>query len=131
MFGCLCKENKVREFKTLYEAHWWLEEHPAFRNPADLKFFSVEEDPTIGLHEFTSTCLDIDVQLVNPETMSIVNDPTLNTLQQVWLEVILPVYEEDGTYEYMHDWKLDCGGDTFEDVMIKLAKLVLEYYGDY
>ena len=31
---------------------------------------------------------------------------------------------------YTHDIDLDCGGDTFEEAIIELAKLVKKYYGD-
>lgn len=69
----------------------------------------------------------IKVVKVDPKTNEIENDERRNTKLQVWLEH--GKYEE----EYRccnHDWDLDCGGDTFEEAVIKLAELVKESYGD-
>ena len=63
--------------------------------------------------------LYIEVVKVNPETNSIDDDKTKNTKTMVWLE-----YGPDGC----HDIRLDCGGDTFEEAIIKLANLVNEHY---
>lgn len=88
--------------------------------------------------------LDIHIAKVDPETRIVTDDPERNTHIEVWLEF--------GPYEYMdskddpelykdvkeydrwrrtHDPRLDCGGDTFEEAIIKLAHLVKEHYGDY
>ena len=72
------------------------------------------------------TGLYIEVVKVNPDTNSIDDDKTKNTKEQVWLEC--GPYEKP--YGLTHDIYLDCGGDTFEEAIIKLAGLVKKYYTD-
>lgn len=67
---------------------------------------------------------------VNPDTMEIDDDRTKNTKVQVWLEHG-PWEEVDfGLPRHTHDFDLDSGGDTFEEAIIELAKLVKEHYND-
>lgn len=66
--------------------------------------------------------LDVDVAMVNPITREIDRDPAKNTQCEVWLET--------GPDVGLHDWLLDCAGETFECAIIKLAGLVEKYYGD-
>ena len=83
--------------------------------------------------------LDIDLAKVNPKTSKIEDDKTLNTKVEVWLEAgpwIDPSeagYPEDWTETEAasHDLNLDCGGDTFEEAIIKMAELVKKHYGEY
>jgi hypothetical protein len=69
-----------------------------------------------------------DVVKVDPETGAInLLDRSKNTKVEVWLE--------HGPYDASwggctHDIDLDCGGDTFEDAIIALAKLVKQHYTD-
>lgn len=78
---------------------------------------------------FGSTALDIDVVKVNPKNRRIEKDDLKNTKIEVWLECC--VYGEyDGDYSGELDHNLDCGADTFEKAIIKLAKLVQKHYGD-
>ena len=65
--------------------------------------------------------LDVDVAMVNPVTREIDRDPAKNTRLEVWLET--------GPEAGFHDLMLDCGGETFEEAIIKLASLVDTYYG--
>ena len=72
-------------------------------------------------------CLWTEVVKVNPITDEIDDDHSKNTKVQVWLE--------HGPYEEIwgsctHDIDLDCGGDTFEEAIIKLATLVKKHYTD-
>jgi hypothetical protein len=62
---------------------------------------------------------------VNPDIGMVDDDESKNTKVEVWLEVG-PWSEQYHT----HDWDLDCGGDTFEEAIIKLADLVKQYYND-
>ena len=72
--------------------------------------------------------LDLMVVKVNPETNEIDDNSALNTKTAVWIEH--GPYDTAGGYWY-HDIDLDCGGDTFEEAIIKLAELVKEkYYTD-
>ena len=77
-------------------------------------------------HGFFEYNLFITAVKVNPETNEIDNDDTNNTKVQIWLEH--GGYDNDGYH--MHDFDLDCGGDTFEEAIIKLATLVKKYYTD-
>lgn len=67
-----------------------------------------------------------EIVKVDPETNAIdYEDPAKNIKVQIWLE--------HGPYDAefdvcAHDIDLDCGGDTFEEAIIKLAKLVKNKY---
>lgn len=69
----------------------------------------------------------IHVTKVNPVTNELDDDKTKNTKVQVWLECFPDNPKIDGRY---HDIDLDCGGDTFEEAIIELAKLVMNKYGN-
>lgn len=108
-----------------YTAWWWLVMHPAFNHAGERPGFT--------------DSLVIDLAKVNPETSKIEDDKTLNTKVEVWLEAgpwIDPSeagYPEDWaeTEVASHDINLDCGGDTFEEAIIKMAELVKKHYGEY
>lgn len=102
-----------------YKAWEYLENHP---------YFQVKIKGKIGNWQYScfNQSLDIEVVLVCPITKHIEDNPKNNTLTQVWLE--------SGAWDYehaqcTHDYKLDCGGDTFEEAIIKLSKLVKKHYG--
>ena len=70
-------------------------------------------------------CLDISVVKINPESNEIEiteGKKHLNTKTQIWLEYG-EVYKDENTNRigFCHDTELDCGGDTFEEAIIKLA----------
>lgn len=69
--------------------------------------------------------LYIMVVKVNPFTNMVDDDDSKNIKVEIWLETG-PYGEPYST----HDWDLDCGGNTFEDAIIKLASLVKKYYDD-
>ena len=70
--------------------------------------------------------LCFDIVKVNPDTKEIdCFDETKNTKVEVWLE--------HGHYDVewgacVHNFDLDCSGDTFEEAIIKLAELVKRHY---
>jgi hypothetical protein len=105
----------MKKFKDFYEAWWYLNEHPTFKvNNFEGNF---------------QECLDIDVQKVNPHTKHVEYNEKLNTKVEVWLECGNYMFDE--TLERnvpCHDIRLDCGGNTFEEAIIKLANLVRKYY---
>ena len=70
-------------------------------------------------------CLDISVQKVDPFSNKISNSNAINTKVEVWIEAG-PYIKDKRT----HDLDLDCGGNTFEEVIIELAELVYQKYGD-
>lgn len=101
------------EFNNFYEAFQFLDGHPIY----------------IGTF---MRGLSVDVVKVNPETNAVDDEPDNNTLVQVWLESG-PFQYMGALHEYMHthDIRLDCGGNTFEEAIVKMAKLVEIHYGTY
>lgn len=87
-----------------YEAWWYLEGHEIFHSCFDL-------------------CLVIEVQKVDSAWRVVQDDKRRNTRVEVWLECG-GLENGIGT----HDPRLDCGGDTFEEAIIELARLVKKYY---
>jgi len=89
-----------------YEAFWWLNDN----------------------HErWPIRSLDVDMAKVNPKTGRIDDDEAKNTRVDYWLE--------GGPFgkkheAYMHDPNLDCGGETFEEAIVKYAELVKKHYGN-
>lgn len=90
--------------EKFYKAWWWLNEN----------------------HFWALRNLDIDVVKVHPKLKRIVDDDSKNTLINYWLETGSFTKPDMGTW---HDLDLDCGGDTFEEAIINLAKLVKKHYG--
>lgn len=117
-------------FTDFYTAYWWLYNHPMFQEEFEIQggSFSDKYPEVIGEKVYEShfkECLDVYVAKVNPEIMSIDDDESKNTKVQIWLEagVWNPDYGN-------HDIELDCEGDTFEEAIINLANLVMEWYGE-
>ena len=91
-----------------YEAWSFLQEHKIFNDQFNYSLW-------------------IEVVKVDPEINAINPDTSKNTKVQIWLE--------HGPYDKewggcTHDLDLDCGGDTFEEAIIKLAELVKAKYGE-
>lgn len=114
----LNKENSNVYFNDFYDAYNFLKEHSMV-----LDYFG--QWSTIN---YFMKCLDIEVVKVNPNTMTLEFKPDrmhLNTKTQVWLE--FGAWNKDIEMPH-HDYNLDCGADTFEGAIIKLANLVFENY---
>ena len=119
----MCREEKILQFSFLgsveqpevefvdfYEAFHYLQDHPMVES-SDVKF---------------SRCLDIMVVKIDPNINAIdLVDSIKNTKTQIWLEFGPwdPIEKAP-----MHDIRLDCGGDTFEEAVIQLANRVRQYY---
>lgn len=123
---------KERIIKDFYDAWWFLDGHPVF-----VETFS----HGLTLPNF-QRALDIHVAKVSPKSNHVCDDNRKNTKTRIWLECgpwesakeMIPkgVKIQKGFYgTFSHDIKLDCGADTFEEAIIKLANLVLKEYGDY
>lgn len=98
-----------------YEAWTYLENH---------EMFNSENSP----FEFQDN-LSVEIVKVNPKTMEIDEDNSKNTLTQVWLETGPISYDNDeNEWCKCWDYRLDCGADTFEEAIIKLANKVKQYY---
>lgn len=122
------KVNKVKKelnikmkkdrFDDFYKAYNFLSCHPMTDGCYENLAFEIS-------HFYD--CLNIEVVKVNPTTNEIDNKDSLNTKTQVWLEFGSWSDKENCP---CHDTNLDCGGDTFEEAIIKLANLVAIYYDD-
>lgn len=98
--------NKLDK-EQFYQSWWWLQEN----------------------HRWSIRNLNIDVVMVDPKTKTVhPKNPSRDTLINYWLETGQMVNSELGDVQE-HDIKLDCGGDSFEEAIIKLARLVKRYYG--
>ncbi len=120
-----------------YTAWWWLYNHPAFffRGSQLLKIQKerkasgvyIDDDPGF------SYGLDVFVAKVNPKTRRIDNDKAKNTKTEIWLEATIWATNEELPDDFhgqaCHDIDLDCGGDTYEQAILKLAGLVYHKYG--
>jgi hypothetical protein len=115
----------AKKSKNFYNAWWFLALHPKFNHLKDGK-------PDI-LPGFMSN-LDMHVAKVDPKTRIV--SKAKNAVTEIWLEAgpwAEITGEPPGTYDEVssHDIRLDCGGDTYEEAIIKMASLVKKYYGDH
>ena len=73
--------------------------------------------------------VELNPQMVNPLNETIETDTDkvhLNTAQRWWVEVSYL----DADFESVHDWDLDCGGETAEDAINNLYDLVVDKFGE-
>ncbi len=92
--------------EKFYDAWWWLVEN----------------------HEWVINRLNIDVVKVDPKSKRVLNDASRNTLINYWLESG-PWEKQEKEMVPTHDIRLDCGADTFEQAIIKIARLTKKHYG--
>lgn len=140
---------------TTYEAYWFLYDHPRFkcrevvlhakppkhvpkrhrlRKMRDSmpwnkgKTYTVEVFPLF--RHAIQTNLHIHYALVDKRGR--VNDDAVqNAIAECWLEFGPVKYEiHDGHLNpsHYHDVKLDCGAPTFDQALVKLARLVQKHY---
>jgi len=129
--------KKKKELDYFYEAYCFLYDHPMFQHKNE---FEYEGKSCIYYDSMFDECLEVWVTKVNPKTHRIDDNEQLNTAEEVWLETGQwewglwegsEAKEENKCRIPWHDTNLDCGGETFEIAIVKLAKLVYKYYGDY
>ena len=97
------------------DKYYWIHDHPAFIN-----------SECVGL------ALEIDPHMVCPTTNRVEEFSRLNTKHQLWVEVMVPYYDEDAKkWGHAHDWDCDTGGDTWEEMIEKLYDLIVAKYGEY
>ena len=116
---------KKQRFNDFYDAYNFLEGHKMTKP-------SLKLGDTLKEHEVDNfhKCLYVSVVKVNPDTCELEYKEDrlhLNTKTEVWLEFGRWSEKEKVAY---HDYDLDCGGDTFEEAIIKLANLVDKYYDE-
>jgi hypothetical protein len=109
----------MKKFTDFYESYNYLEHHSIVQHDGNYYF---------------NRCLDVEVVKVDPSTNEInFEDESKNTKTTVWLEfgpIVEDTYNDFLTrYIPSHDIDLDCGGDTFEEAIIKLANLTYDKYG--
>lgn len=104
-------------FTDFYDAWQYVSSHPA--NSID------RQKKNFHANCFLNGCLDIDVVKINPESNEIEiaeGRKHLNTKTQIWLEYGEVCKDENtNSIGFCHNIELDCGGDTFEEAIIKLA----------
>lgn len=99
---------------NIAEKYYWITQHPKYVPFAD------------------TAIIEITPHMVCPETNRIEDLQILNTKLRFWVELMIPFFDEQHKQHcHAHDYELDCGGDSWEEAVENLYKLVLEKYGDY
>ena len=157
----MAKDTRKRKIKSAYDAWWFLWNHPKLCVPVRDKepkesADALEKRGFLIHRDVGGTCwrvwrhtqyraversLEIHYAKVDirGKTSSI---PEQNTFTECWLELLVPEYGyacpvewgppfDETSLNSCHDVLLDCGGKTFDEALIKLAKLVLRHYGDH
>lgn len=100
------------------EKYWWMMSHPAL-NSNDKDCSQTPE-------------LEIEPHMVCPETNSVVGHPELDTKEQIWIEVMIPYYDEQfSRWGHMHVTECDGGGDSWDEAIDDVYQKVLTKYGTY
>jgi hypothetical protein len=150
------KSEETEILKWLMSHPLWEHEHFAHVPPDMESYFQKNEDGTCTLaHSDEWPLIDIrggsfseavrvDFVFVNPETLEWDDNEELNTHFQVWVEgggwydqsAEENSWEPTGGWNKhnkwigVHDYRLNCGGDTVPEALLKLAELVKTYYND-
>ena len=113
-------------FSDFYEAFNFLRNHELCECEID------QGNRRKSIVNYFDRCLSISVVKINPETGEIDANMSNNTKTEVWLEFGRAFIDYNITDDVMfeHDYRLDWGGDTFEEAIIKLANLVDKFYYD-
>jgi len=92
------------------------------------KYFWIINHP--DLSKWGQAVIELTPHMVNPENNTIEEDEKLNTKLEWWVELNRQDFSEDQFYTF-HDYEFDCGGDTAEEAIEALYKIVLEICGNY
>jgi hypothetical protein len=152
--------KRYHKISNAYDAWWFLYYHPKFqrmiRNPITPKRadkmeaagFLVSRDRSGKCYWYMrhmpvpAITENLSVHYAKTDGRRVTNDSKKNVNVECWLEFGSVEYGymageinadwdvNTGELNY-HDWKLDCGGKTFDEALVKLARLVLRNYGDY
>lgn len=147
------------KISTAYDAFWFLSEHPKFRC-REAEILSDEQAKTVKLSkgerlrrvkdempcnenkynlrefilDFPAICCNLDIHYAKVDKHRKVNDNNkLNKCTECWLEfgqVKQAVSDGKLHRQCFHDLKLDCGAPTFDQAIVRLARLVRKHYGD-
>ena len=153
-------KKRYHKIANAYDAWWFLYYHPKFqrmiRNEVPPKEadklekagFLVSRDKCGKCYQYmrhmTVAAIEenLSIHYAKTDGKEVTDDPKKNVNVECWLEFGSVEYEymygqpnedwDDTTAEMnYHDWKLDCGGSTFDEALVKLAKNVRKHYGDY
>lgn len=102
--------------KTTHDKYWWIYHHTKLQGPS-----------------WGCVWIDIQPHMVDPATRCIEDDESRNTHLEFWVECGGTCEPDEHTPKgcTYHDWELDCGGDTWNEAIDNLYKLVLKHYGEY
>lgn len=103
------------------------------------KYYWIIYHPNMTNDYGSKPVIELTPHMVNPNNNTIEPNNALNAKQQWWIEVNVPrkefdpkvSYPHENSFEFTHDWNLDCGGDSAEEAIDKLYNLVIEHYGNY
>lgn len=153
-------KKRYHKLSNAYDAWWFLYYHPKLqrmiRNEVKPKEadklekagFLISRDRGGKCYQYmrhmTVAAVEenLSIHYAKTDGKRITDDDSKNVNVECWLEF--------GTVEYgymagdinadwdiwtgelnYHDWKLDCGGSTFDEALVKLARNVRRHYGDY
>lgn len=116
------KKIKKEDLNDFHTAYHWLENHPKFQGQM-------------------LRLIDLEIVKVNPKTLKIDDDKKKNTKLLYWIEPSVfeklkednPWYIDVSTTKYhpIGDLDLYAEADSFEKIIIKLAKKIFKKYGTY
>lgn len=152
------KEKPQRKIMNAHDAWWFLHEHPAFQLREQVpvtakealkkvKRTRIRKDRNGNLWRVWPKSLNWHViehnlnihYTVVDERGRINDDKSKNQYQACWLEFGPMEWGYHTEWEkkereyriHTHDIDLDCGAATFDQALVKLAKLVQKKYGDF
>ena len=97
------------------DKYYWIVNHLLNRN--------------LSNHIIPANEIDVLPSLVDPEIGEVnLDDDTKNTKVEYWVELSYVDLDED---IMCHDYRFDCGGDSYEEAVEALFQLVYNEFGDY
>jgi hypothetical protein len=148
------------KISNAYDAWWFLYYHPKLQrmirneitpkeaNKMEKQGFLISRDKCGKCYHYMrhltvpAIVENLSIHYTKTDGRKVTDDPKKNVNVECWLEFGSVEYgylygqpNEDwddttGEMNY-HDWKLDCGGQTFDAALVQLAKNVRKHYGDY
>jgi hypothetical protein len=151
----------TRKINTAYEAFWFLTEHPKFKcrearmlTPREARAIKLSKGQRLrrvkdslpwvkktymlleygsGLEREAMTG-NLNIHYAKTDGRRINDDHIKNIHTECWLEFgEMKQTVSDGCLHvaHFHDPRLDCGAPTFDEAIVKLARLVRKHYGDF
>lgn len=124
------------EPRNTHHAWWYVQLHPMF--------YAFEDWPS-SLREGLALAhekhliqdgwkfVEIRPHMVNPATNDISDDATLNTRLAWWIEAGPSLFQHMGGADMGiagHDTDLDSSADTYDDAIVKIARMIYAVYGN-